>query len=355
MMAADAPDGAGLERPRRAGTLERMLARPPGQGRLRRRRCDGCASRPQPRERRRQERALLGLLGAWPDKLLVFTRFRATQEHLARVLAAAGHDRRRLPRGLRREEKEDGRPGVRRSLPRAGVSPRRAARGATSSSPTASSTTTCPGTPCGSSSASGACRRVGQTRDVHVFNLVGAGDDRGDDPGGARRQDQHVRAGDRRDRHDPRPALPPSRTSRSSSPTSGSAQATATPSAPACTRSVTGSWTPSVLTSRSRRSTIASSATRSPRPRPGEHSRRHRRVRPRRPGAAGRRCRGGGRGPLHVLWPAARSGEVETRRLAFDPEALEEPPMPSWSSSAARPSTSWWDWRPRRAAWPRPS
>src|SRR5439155_5174262 len=54
-----------------------------------------------------KSRALLDLLRGWPDKLLVFTRYRATQEHLARVLRDAGESFALYHGGLRRSEKED--------------------------------------------------------------------------------------------------------------------------------------------------------------------------------------------------------------------------------------------------------
>ena len=43
---------------------------------------------------------------AWPDKLLVFTRFRATQEYLAGVLREAGEPLALYHGALRRAEKE---------------------------------------------------------------------------------------------------------------------------------------------------------------------------------------------------------------------------------------------------------
>jgi SNF2 family DNA or RNA helicase len=54
-----------------------------------------------------KSRALLELVRGWPDKLLVFTRYRATQEHLARVLGDAGEPVALYHGGLRRGEKED--------------------------------------------------------------------------------------------------------------------------------------------------------------------------------------------------------------------------------------------------------
>jgi SNF2 family DNA or RNA helicase len=49
---------------------------------------------------------LLRLLDEFPDKLVVFTQFRATQEMLRRTLAEAGHDAAMFHGGLTRMEKE---------------------------------------------------------------------------------------------------------------------------------------------------------------------------------------------------------------------------------------------------------
>src|SRR5262249_30562149 len=53
-----------------------------------------------------KSRALLDLVRSWPDKLLVFTRFRATQEHLAGVLREAGEPVALYHGALRRAEKD---------------------------------------------------------------------------------------------------------------------------------------------------------------------------------------------------------------------------------------------------------
>ena len=53
-----------------------------------------------------KSRALLSLVRVWPDKLLVFTRFLATQKHLAEALREAGEPFALYHGALRRSEKE---------------------------------------------------------------------------------------------------------------------------------------------------------------------------------------------------------------------------------------------------------
>jgi SNF2 family DNA or RNA helicase len=118
--------------------------------------------------------ALLGLLRSWPDKLLVFTRFRATQEHLASVLWAAGHAVALYHGGLRRQEKEDvvqAFAGPCRVL----VSTEAGGEGRNLQFAHGLVNYDLPWNPMRIEQRIGRLSRVGQTREVHVFNLVAPG------------------------------------------------------------------------------------------------------------------------------------------------------------------------------------
>jgi SNF2 family DNA or RNA helicase len=118
--------------------------------------------------------ALLDLLGSWGDKLLVFTRFRATQEHLARILREAGHPVALYHGGLRRQEKEE---AVRAFEGRARVLISTEAGGEGRNLQFAHGLVNydLPWNPMRIEQRIGRLSRVGQTRDVHVFNLVAPG------------------------------------------------------------------------------------------------------------------------------------------------------------------------------------
>lgn len=118
--------------------------------------------------------ALLGLLGSWPDKLLVFTRFRATQAHLAGVLGAAGHAVALYHGGLRRQEKED----VVRAFEgpcRVLVSTEAGGEGRNLQFAHGLVNYDLPWNPMRIEQRIGRLSRVGQMRDVYVFNLVAPG------------------------------------------------------------------------------------------------------------------------------------------------------------------------------------
>jgi SNF2 family DNA or RNA helicase len=154
-------------------TLERLLGEarwtPPVRERWRRFRDQGAAIAPDAKSD-----ALLGLLGSWPDKLLVFTRFRATQEHLARVLRQAGHTVALYHGGLRRQEKEDAVTafvGPCQVL----VSTEAGGEGRNLQFAHGLVNYDLPWNPMRIEQRIGRLSRVGQTRDVHVFNLVAPG------------------------------------------------------------------------------------------------------------------------------------------------------------------------------------
>jgi SNF2 family DNA or RNA helicase len=121
-----------------------------------------------------KSRALVNLLGAWRDKLLVFTRFRATQEHVARVLRQAGESVVTYHGALRRDEKEA---AVRafEGPARILVSTEAGGEGRNLQFAHGLVNYDLPWNPMRIEQRIGRLSRVGQTRDVHVFNLVAPG------------------------------------------------------------------------------------------------------------------------------------------------------------------------------------
>ncbi len=121
-----------------------------------------------------KSRALLTLVRAWPDKLLVFTRFRATQEHLAGVLREAGEPFALYHGALRRAEKET---AVRafEGPARILLSTEAGGEGRNLQFAHGLVNYDIPWNPMRIEQRIGRLSRVGQTRDVHVFNLVAPG------------------------------------------------------------------------------------------------------------------------------------------------------------------------------------
>jgi len=118
--------------------------------------------------------ALLGLLRSWSDKLLIFTRFRATQEHLARLLREAGEPCALYHGGLRRQEKEE----VVRTFEgpcRILISTEAGGEGRNLQFAHGLVNYDLPWNPMRIEQRIGRLSRVGQTRDVYVFNLVAPG------------------------------------------------------------------------------------------------------------------------------------------------------------------------------------
>jgi SNF2 family DNA or RNA helicase len=111
---------------------------------------------------------------AWPDKLLVFTRFRATQEHLAGVLREAGEPFALYHGALRRAEKET---AVRafEGPARILLSTEAGGEGRNLQFAHGLVNYDLPWNPMRIEQRIGRLSRVGQTRDVHVFNLVAPG------------------------------------------------------------------------------------------------------------------------------------------------------------------------------------
>jgi len=121
-----------------------------------------------------KSRALVSLLRSWGDKLLVFTRFRATQEHLARVLGDCGEPVVLYHGGLRRDEKE---PAVRafEGSCRVMISTEAGGEGRNLQFAHGLVNYDLPWNPMRIEQRIGRLSRVGQTREVHVFNLVAPG------------------------------------------------------------------------------------------------------------------------------------------------------------------------------------
>jgi SNF2 family DNA or RNA helicase len=121
-----------------------------------------------------KSRALLSLVRTWPDKLLVFTRFRATQEYLAGMLREAGEPLALYHGALRRVEKDA---AVRafEGPARILLSTEAGGEGRNLQFAHGLVNYDLPWNPMRIEQRIGRLSRVGQTRDVHVFNLVAAG------------------------------------------------------------------------------------------------------------------------------------------------------------------------------------
>lgn len=117
---------------------------------------------------------LLALVGEFPDKMVIFTQFRATQEMLRRRLGEAGHDVAVFHGGLSRLEKEaavDRFRGPSRLL----LCTEAGSEGRNLQFAHAVCNFDLPWNPMRIEQRIGRLSRIGQTRDVHVFNLVAAG------------------------------------------------------------------------------------------------------------------------------------------------------------------------------------
>lgn len=117
---------------------------------------------------------LLRLLEEFPDKLVVFTQFRATQEMLRGVLADAGHDAAMFHGGLSRMEKESAVERFRGSA-RVLLCTEAGSEGRNLQFAHGLCNFDLPWNPMKIEQRIGRLSRIGQTRDVHVFNLVAAG------------------------------------------------------------------------------------------------------------------------------------------------------------------------------------
>jgi SNF2 family DNA or RNA helicase len=116
---------------------------------------------------------LLGLVRDFPDKMVIFTQFRATQELLQRRLGEAGHDVAVFHGGLTRLEKEaavDRFRGPARLL----LATEAGSEGRNLQFAHAVCNFDLPWNPMRIEQRIGRLSRIGQTHDVHVFNLVAA-------------------------------------------------------------------------------------------------------------------------------------------------------------------------------------
>ncbi len=121
-----------------------------------------------------KSRALLELVRAWPDKLLIFTRFRATQAHLAGVLGEAGESVALYHGALSRAQKDAAVRGF-ESEARILLATEAGGEGRNLQFAHGLVNYDLPWNPMRIEQRIGRLSRVGQTRDVHVFNLVAAG------------------------------------------------------------------------------------------------------------------------------------------------------------------------------------
>ena len=156
-----------------ASTLEKLLARE-GLEREGREGLEGFLTLARAVSEEAKSRALRELLGSWGDKLLIFTRYRATQDHLARLLAGAGEACALYHGGLSRQEKEE---AVRafQGPSRILVSTEAGGEGRNLQFAHGLVNYDLPWNPMRIEQRIGRLSRVGQTREVHVFNLVARG------------------------------------------------------------------------------------------------------------------------------------------------------------------------------------
>lgn len=117
---------------------------------------------------------LLGLLDEFPDKLVIFTQFRATQEMLRLRLAAAGHDVVVFHGSLSRLEKESAIEYFRESA-RLLICTESGSEGRNLQFAHGLCNFDLPWNPMKIEQRIGRLSRIGQKSDVHVFNLVAAG------------------------------------------------------------------------------------------------------------------------------------------------------------------------------------
>ncbi len=117
---------------------------------------------------------LLALLRDFPDKIVIFTQFRMTQAHLFRVLSQAGEPAALFHGGLSRLEKEQ---AIRafQGQTRILLSTESGSEGRNLQFCHAICNFDLPWNPMRIEQRIGRLSRIGQTRDVHVFNLVSAG------------------------------------------------------------------------------------------------------------------------------------------------------------------------------------
>jgi SNF2 family DNA or RNA helicase len=156
-----------------AGTLRKM-AEHPRLGAADRRRLEDLAGRAADQHESTKARRLLELLSDYRDKMVIFTQFRATQEMLRARLAGAGHDVAVFHGGLSRLEKEAAIERF-RGPARLLLCTEAGSEGRNLQFAHAVCNFDLPWNPMRIEQRIGRLSRIGQTHDVHVFNLVAAG------------------------------------------------------------------------------------------------------------------------------------------------------------------------------------
>ncbi len=156
-----------------AGTLQR-LSRQPRLTAAERNCLAGLAERAAEQAESAKVNRLLGLVGDFDDKMVIFTQFRATQEMLVERLRSAGHDVAVFHGGLTRMEKEAAVERF-RGPAKLLLATESGSEGRNLQFAHAICNFDLPWNPMKIEQRIGRLSRIGQTRDVHVFNLVAAG------------------------------------------------------------------------------------------------------------------------------------------------------------------------------------
>jgi len=156
-----------------AGTLGRLAEQPSLAGELRRRLSD-LAERAAAQPASAKLDRLLALLSEFGEKMVIFTQFRATQEMLGRRLREAGHEVALFHGGLSRLEKEAAIQAF-RGPARLLLATESGSEGRNLQFAHAVCNFDLPWNPMKIEQRIGRLSRIGQTHDVHVFNLVAAG------------------------------------------------------------------------------------------------------------------------------------------------------------------------------------
>ena len=156
-----------------AGTLAR-IAENPRLGATDRERLAGLAGRAAGQAESTKADRLLALVDDFPDKMVIFTQFLATQEMLGRRLKGAAHDVAVFHGGLSRLEKEAAIERF-RGRSRLLLCTEAGSEGRNLQFAQAVCNFDLPWNPMKIEQRIGRLSRIGQTRDVHVFNLVAAG------------------------------------------------------------------------------------------------------------------------------------------------------------------------------------
>lgn len=156
-----------------AGTL-RKISEHPKLAAADRKQLVALADRAATQTRNAKAERLLGLVEEFRDKMVIFTQFRATQEMLAQRLRAAGHDVAVFHGGLSRLEKESAIERF-RGPARLLLCTEAGSEGRNLQFAYAVCNFDLPWNPMKIEQRIGRLSRIGQTHDVHVFNLVAAG------------------------------------------------------------------------------------------------------------------------------------------------------------------------------------